>query len=554
LDTIPESLEATYKETLDNIPVKDRQVAREILMWLCSSLRPMTLQEIAEAVHLLQPGFALRVCTSMLVTLVHEDTDEVIKLAHFSIKEYLILQQEIENDSGFRFTDESAQATLADTTIKCLLETNKLITLAPISDMTLLHYSARFWYRHAIVVVENDRHSSLLELIDRLFSQEYSTSYHNWLRTYNCDDPYRMNVDKRYSQPLYYAALLGFYKSVRKLITEGAKVTQEGNVGNAFLAASNNGHEGIVIEMLERGYVPSTAEICRATRVVKYNAQKIMQIYLEKLKIDIIEEVVEAAAGNYESGKDVMTVLLNRKGEDIWITEEVVNAAAENYKSGKDVMTVLLDRRAEDIQVTEDAVAEIAMKFGGGVMARLLRRKGKDIRITEEVVEAAAENYTSGKDVMTVLLDRKREDIQITEKAVIGIARRFDGEVITLLLDRREEDIRITEELVKAAAENYGSGKNVMTVLLDRKREDIQITEKAVIEIVRRFDEEVITLLLDRKEEDIQITEELVKAAVINWRYGKEVLIVLRDRENEGFKSTEGAVIWLRKGLRWALK
>ncbi|KAH8798596.1 ankyrin repeat protein [Xylogone sp. PMI_703] len=199
LKTIPESLEATYKETLDNIPAKDKGFTREILMWLCFSFQPVTLREIAAAVNLLRPEYALRICTSMLVTLIHENTDEVIRLAHFTVKEYLVLQKESENGSEFRFTDESAQASLANTTVKYLLDTNKSSDPTSLSDKYLLGYSARFWYQHAIIVVEKDEYSRLLELINLLFSPKYKTSY-------NCDDPYYHQTE--YPQPLYYAALL----------------------------------------------------------------------------------------------------------------------------------------------------------------------------------------------------------------------------------------------------------------------------------------------------------------------------------------------------------
>jgi mitogen-activated protein kinase kinase kinase len=96
--------------------------------------------------------------------------------------------------------------------------------------------------------------------------------------------------------------------------------------------------------------------------------------------------VVKAAAENEESGKEVMTLLLDRRGADVQITGEVVKAAAENKESGKEVMTLLLDRR------------------------------GADVQITKEVVKAAAGNQGSGKEVMTLLLDRRGADVQITKE------------------------------------------------------------------------------------------------------------------------------------------
>ena len=51
-----------------------------------------------------------------------------------------------------------------------------------------------------------------------------------------------------------------------------------------------------------------------------------------------------------------MTLLLDRRGDDIPITEKVVEAAARNEK----VMTLLLDRRGDDIPITEEVVKAAA--------------------------------------------------------------------------------------------------------------------------------------------------------------------------------------------------
>lgn len=51
--------------------------------------------------------------------------------------------------------------------------------------------------------------------------------------------------------------------------------------------------------------------------------------------------MVKAAAGNRVNGTQVMTLLLDRRGE-ITITEEVLKAAAGNENNGEQVMTLLL--------------------------------------------------------------------------------------------------------------------------------------------------------------------------------------------------------------------
>jgi hypothetical protein len=267
-----------------------------------------------------------------------------------------------------------------------------------------LGYSSRFWYQHAISVVHKDKYRQLQILIDRLFSPEYSTGYKNWLWTHNCDGPYSSLREREYPQPLYYAALLGFYESVRKLLREGAEVKMEGRTGNAILAATSNGHTTIVEKILETVSELTEEEFCKAINHIQTNARKLILIYLKKYKFKITEGVVKAAAKNWKSGEEIMTLLLDQKGDDIRITKEVVKAAADNWESSEEIMTLLLDQKG-DVGITDDAVMEIARQFDKQMMTLLFKQKGEDIKITEEVVKAAAKNWKSGEEIINLLLN-----------------------------------------------------------------------------------------------------------------------------------------------------
>jgi len=56
---------------------------------------------------------------------------------------------------------------------------------------------------------------------------------------------------------------------------------------------------------------------------------------------------LKAAAGNFGRGKEVMAVLLDKRGDQVQITEDVVKAAAGNERRGKEVMALLLDKRRD---------------------------------------------------------------------------------------------------------------------------------------------------------------------------------------------------------------
>ncbi|OWT42731.1 NACHT domain-containing protein [Pochonia chlamydosporia 170] len=592
LRTVPETLEDIYKEALEKVPLKDGKVAREILMWLCFSLRPMTAGEIAAAVGLLQPENALRICSTMLVTLIHEHTEGILQLAHFTVKEYLVVLRACNNTLEHQFTEESAQDTLARTTVSCLLESKTLGQSTFASPNRLLDYSARFWYEHAIILEGRDEYASLRKAIDQLFSHEYSAEYELWLKTYNPDNPYAnpyaLTKEKNTPHPLYYASFLGFSHSVRKLLLEGGKVEEEGRPGNAFLAAVSNGHESVVKEFLERLPPPDEVEVCRVIKVLRRNAGNILSMYLERYTFEITELILMAAveslqpeilsmlrrfgggevdvpeymvqiaavtaAESERKGMETLAMLLDRKGEEIKITEKVVMAAAGEKAGGSGVMAMLLDRRGEEIQITEEVVmAALQNRWSGQeILAVLLDRKGQEIETTKTLVTVAAMGSKRGKVILTMLLERRGEEIKITEEVLIAAAKneRSGKEILTMLLDRKGEEIKITGEVVMAAANNTESGSGIMTVLLDRKGDDVKITDDMVEEFVRKFDKFFMSALLGWKGGDIKITEKLLIAAAKNEQNGREVLAVLVDKKGEEIKITAEVIAAVSENLR----
>ncbi|OCK89825.1 HET-domain-containing protein, partial [Cenococcum geophilum 1.58] len=240
--------------------------------------------------------------------------------------------------------------------------------------------------------------------------------------------------------------------------------------------------------------------------------------------VNITEEVVKAAAGNVESGKEVMVFLLEQRAEEVLI------AAA---RSGKEVMAVLLKQGGAKVKITEEVV-KAAVRSGGKVMAVLLKQGGAKVSITEGVVKAAVRSggeviavlleqraeevliaaARSGKEVMAVLLKQKRVKVKITEevvKAAVGNSCSGD-KVIGLLLEQRGEEVNITEEVLIAAAQ---SGKEVMAVLLEQRAEEVLIA-------AARSGKEVMGVLLKQGGAKVKITEEVVKAAVGNSCSGNE--------------------------------
>jgi tetratricopeptide (TPR) repeat protein len=269
-------------------------------------------------------------------------------------------------------------------------------------------------------------------------------------------------------------------------------------------------------------------------------------LVLKRDNVGITEEMLKAAAGNLWYGHEVMALLLDRGGDNIQITEMVLKAAVGNLYCGYEVITLLLDRRGDDIQITEEVLKAAAgnTRYGLKVIALLLDRGGDDIQITEEVLKEAAGNAGYRHELIALLLNRGEDDIHITEEVLKAAVGNWHGhKVIKPLLDRGGDSIQITEGVLKAAAGNPGYGDEVMALLLDRGGDDIQITEEVLKAAVGNpgRGEKIMALLLDQGGDGIQITEEVLKVAAGNW-HEDDVITLLLNRGGDNIQITEEAL------------
>src|ERR1700737_3999508 len=100
LKSLPKTLDDTYARILDSIDKEDNgKDAFKVLQWLAYSAQPLRIEEIVEVIaidikdnHLFDPENRLpdpqdilTICSSMVTI-----TDSELRLAHFSVKEYLV--------------------------------------------------------------------------------------------------------------------------------------------------------------------------------------------------------------------------------------------------------------------------------------------------------------------------------------------------------------------------------------------------------------------------------------------------------------------------------
>jgi len=297
LKSLPRTLDDTYARILCNIDEQHSADVFKILQWLVYSTRPMAIEEIAEVVaidteedcrldlenRLREPHDILTICSSLVTTTRstvmegHERYREIeeLKLAHFSVKEYLISDR-MRNTKASRYslTDYSAHDYIARTCLVYLLHFDEptSLTLDNIHEFPLVEYAARYWTQHVKEVEKETHEYKAQELCMKLLSLQH-TAYFIWLRLLYSSKPWEeyctIAVPESVLPPLYFSSLNGLIVSTKMLLEAGADVnTQAGeydnalqadiNVqdeayGNALQAASSRGHETVVRLLLDAG-------------------------------------------------------------------------------------------------------------------------------------------------------------------------------------------------------------------------------------------------------------------------------------------------------------
>jgi hypothetical protein len=180
-----------------------------------------------------------------------------VRLAHFSVKEYLISDRILKGTvSAFYQDTELANKEILETCVQYLIMLDKENSISPTSlkDYPLLDYAARLWFRHMNLISSIQLDQSVQNIILRLFKGR-PNCFLNWIRVFEPTTmaPHRpencLELDpdgEGYTQlgsPLYYASRLGFEWLVERLLREDERSSTDINAtgglfGTPLLAAA----------------------------------------------------------------------------------------------------------------------------------------------------------------------------------------------------------------------------------------------------------------------------------------------------------------------------
>ncbi|KAE8402302.1 hypothetical protein BDV37DRAFT_295452 [Aspergillus pseudonomiae] len=528
LRTIPETLEETYRGVLDRVEGKDINIAREILLLLCLAPVPLDIRAIADAVSLRSPDMVVKICTTALVIV---STDGEIRLAHFSVKEYLVVS---ENFDRYRFSETKGHHELAIKTINLLLSKNETLAAEVAMAQPFLVYAAKHWGTH--VGAAGDV-LDIQGLIDRLFTEP--KTYFNWLRIaedggYSTSNPWH-KVPEECEQPIYRASSMGLAYTVETLFDQGSDPLEpsEGKWGNALTVAARNGHFDIVEFLLGKDITVNKRSVMDMMSHIdhknhgKAKLETIVNIIWDlgllfdesKTPDKIIDEEIISNVMINSCALGLMRLLLDRRHEaSIPITDEVLCDAI--VLCGKEMIEVLLETCSEDIHIGPSFFVKLEKRYCfdytnyGGLDVVLVNR-ATELAVDDCSVACWAHNASS--KAMGLML-RTHPDIRVIGETLIAAAsNRFGADMIRLLFDKREPDTQISERLLLAAAANHKCPEILsFKVLIEEISPDAPLSEKVSEDVVRKG-LAMVRLVIDKQQAGFVVSEKMMKIAAASW-------------------------------------
>jgi hypothetical protein len=238
LNELPETLDETYERVLRDINKANREHAIRLLHCLTVAIRPLRVEELSEVLAIdfdaarregipkLNPNWrwadqhqaVLSTCSS-LITIVDDGDSQVVQFSHFSVKEYLTsdrLARSGGDVSHYHILLGSAHTILAQACLGILLSLDDRVNSINAGDIPLAKYAAEHWVDHARFENVTTRIQVAMECLFDADKPHHAA----WIRVYDIDEEwfwFTPDCIIPCGEPLYYAALCGFYDLIKHL-------------------------------------------------------------------------------------------------------------------------------------------------------------------------------------------------------------------------------------------------------------------------------------------------------------------------------------------------
>ncbi|KAH7124601.1 vegetative incompatibility protein HET-E-1 [Dactylonectria macrodidyma] len=421
LENMPKGLDSLYKRLLDAAVEQSAGAheVRRILSFVAVCVRPLSVLELSEACQLhLEEEEQTRVqftreeiasCRLMVII-----QDDKVLLLHQSVKDFLVGS---DNDHFINMFE--AHADLAYRCVDLLIERfcGKEESLVGFSA-----YATRDWANHARMAQSKfEIRDSQAEFFET--NSPYREQWLESLRSHGSSLNLYEVVPRQFSI-LHVAGRWGIPALVHYVSRSDDQEYVVGKIADCINFDSVDASGVTPLEQAFRSGHPSVVSV------------------LLSLGSKVTARVVKAAAANWGNGKEVMALLLERRGDEISITEEVVKAAAT---CGQDGVLNLLSQQNGLVSVQDEwrCIAKFynAAKAGDVRCIEQLIHEGtkpdtKNIRGETPLWIAA---YYEHEAVVKVLA--QRTDVDVNSRSIAGRSPLFwpcsegDERVVVILME-----------------------------------------------------------------------------------------------------------------------
>lgn len=400
-----------------------------MLKWLCFSYRPLHIEELAE-ILILDPEanvpfdyadklFNEREVLGYLPSILEEtfdrpsryleDEEPALKLAHFSIQEYLLSEKILEGSAkAFHIDERDAHTYIMDSCLSYHLHLSINVRYGECLGSIMWHefklwdYVQRNWHKHLEFIVKDTLPAPIARKIRQLFIKDSWP----WLNMIRSKDDFA-------NSPLLYATECSMVWLVEYLINNGLAIDN----GSALEQAVWKNKEDIVVMLVEGGANVNKLDSGNASLLQKacgfsYNGQhlneRVVRILLEhgadvNANEGYLGSALQKAAG--ANADNIVRILLDQGATDIGTALQ--NAAGSNHDK---IILTLLEYGA-DINYQGGyygTALQAACASGHESTVRLLLDSGAKIDTEgggyHTALHAAAQH--SYEDIVCILLDR----------------------------------------------------------------------------------------------------------------------------------------------------
>ena len=217
--------------------------------------------------RLSDPTDLLRICSS-LITIEEspsnrrdnatQEKTKVLKLAHSSVKDYLISDRIRSSRAAFYAVEEPiSQAFIGKCCLVYLLQFTTPVKEETAQAFPLTRYAIQYWPHHLLAA--GNTQSQPLEDLAFALLMSGQVPYASWCHFYDPDMPWREDCSRwmgNAASPLYYTSTLGLERLSERLIEAKVDPNVSGGLFESpLLAAVHRGHEGIVRTLLRAGAI-----------------------------------------------------------------------------------------------------------------------------------------------------------------------------------------------------------------------------------------------------------------------------------------------------------